>query len=49
MMWKLSPRHTIDNLFQDPNHKVNMEYTKLFEYKRERNEALQKTAITLGL
>ena len=37
------------HVVQDPNHKVNMEYTRLFEYKTERNEALQKTAKTLGL
>ena len=32
------------HVVQDPNHKVNMDYTMLFEYRAERNEILQKTA-----
>lgn len=32
------------NGFQDPNHKVNMEYLRLLDYKAERNKMLQKIA-----
>ncbi len=34
-----------ENGFQDPNHKVNQEYLKLFEYKSEKNHILQKIAL----